>query len=248
MKIVMLNYTYCHPEKIEFFEDDEPLHDIGVEEDHSFLVEGGYVVHNSASGTGKKARNRETQAILSLRGKVRNTAKITLAKALENKEVASMVLSIGVNVGRNIDLEGLRYDKIVLMCDADEDGDHITCLLLTFIYKHLRPLIDENHIYIADLPLYRVMHRGKPIYLKDEAALQEFQDRYPGKLDVTRFKGLGELNADQLEELGMNPATRRLVPVTIEDAVDATNIIETLMGSETEGRRKLIEEEFGEVE
>lgn len=425
VKLIMLNYTYCHPEKIEMFEDDEPLWDIDVEEDHSFLIEGGYVVHNSAGGTAISARDRTFQAVLPLRGKVLNVHKSTLNEALENKEIGALVTALGVHVThRETMIDSLRYHKVIMAChtgetkipllngsthtikelsegkagslfwvysadsttgrmqpglaympretrkakelveiefedgliercsldhkwirpngsevraddlkvgddfmsisrrlsnkgyekafnpatsrsnklvhthtlvtkdtsvleedrhcnhtvvsvrivhldqpeslynmtvlgwgnymidngvvsrncDADPDGGHITCLLMTLFYKHMRKLVDEGHLYICDLPLYRVvLHNGKSQYLKDDEALENWKSQNPNtRFDVKRFKGLGEMNVDEFEECAMSPNTRRLKRIYVEDYVAAEEILTSLMGEKVESRKEFL--------
>jgi DNA gyrase subunit B len=210
-----------------------------------FIVEG-----DSAGGSAKQGRDRRFQAILPLRGKILNVEKAGLGKALKNAEVRAMVAAIGAGVGgadndvTHFDIEGLRYHKIVIMTDADVDGSHIRALLLTFFYRHMRRIIEEGYLYIAQPPLYRLKVGKKAEYLFNDAALSEavakLSDR--SNYEVQRFKGLGEMNPDQLWETTMDPAKRVLKLVTMEDALYANQIFEDLMGQEVQPRREFIEE------
>ena len=242
--VLLMNYAYCHPEKIEFFEDDEELYDIDVEEDHSFLLEGGYVVHNSAAGGACDARDRKYQAILPLRGKPLNVNDRSLNTCLANKEIRSIISALGVHVTpTTVNIDDLRYYKIILLCDADPDGSHISCLLITLFYKFMRKLIEEGHLYLCDLPLYRVQWKGKSKYLKDDAALDEFKEQHKNvKMEVSRFKGLGEMSVEELEETAIDPSMRVLRKVTIEDDNEASDTIEDLMGNNVTPRKKFLNE------
>jgi DNA gyrase subunit B len=243
-QVLLVNYTFVHPEKIEFFEDDEPLHDIDVEEDHSFLIEGGYVVHNSAAGSAKQGRNRRFQAILPFRGKVINAEKHLINKTLENKEIQALISALGVTPSRggNVpDIEELRYHKVIIMADSDPDGAHIACLMLTFFYKFMRTLIEQGHIYVANPPLFRLRKGNNAVYVLDDEKLEEFKRSHDMTgYEITRFKGLGEMNPDQLAETALNPATRNVVQVTVEDAAQATRTIEMLMGADIQGRKNFL--------
>jgi len=202
-----------------------------------FLVEG-----NSAGGTAKSGRNRMYQAILPLRGKILNVEKTRLARALENEEIKSMITAFGCGIMENCNPEKLRYDKIVIMTDADVDGSHIEILMLTFFFRYMRPLIETGHIYVAQPPLYKVIRRGNKVtyyYTEEEKerGLQE-DDKV---VDIQRYKGLGEMDADQLWDTTMNPETRTLKKVTMKDIVTCNEIFELLMGDSVEGRREFIE-------
>jgi DNA gyrase subunit B len=202
-----------------------------------FVCEG-----ESGGGTAKQARDRSFQAVLPLKGKVLNVGKATLNKALENKEIGAIVSALGINISsRECDLENLRYHKIILICDADSDGGHITCLLLTLFHNFMRKLIEEGHVYVADLPLYRAVCQQKVHYLKDEEALEEFKNEHPNnKLEITRFKGLGEMDPEPFAELAMNPATRRLKQITLIDQIQAQELLNCLMGDDLVGRKEFL--------
>lgn len=243
-KILLVNYTYCHPEKIEFFEDDEPLYDIDVEEDHSFLIEGGYVVHNSAGGSAKQGRNRKFQAILPIKGKILNVEKAVMTKMLDNKEIKSLISAIGIDI-KTGDISKLRYGKVIIMTDADVDGAHISSLLMTLFYKFMRPLIDGGHLYLAQPPLYKVRIGKEDSYILDDEEMAVLKKKKDLKnAIITRFKGLGEMNAEQLGESTMNPETRRLAKVIIvkDDETQTESLFSILMGSDVEPRRNYIEQ------
>ena len=202
-----------------------------------FIVEG-----NSAGGTAKSVRDRNYQAILPLRGKILNVEKTRLARALENVEINTMITAFGCGIYENCDPEKLRYDKIVIMTDADVDGSHIQILMLTFFYRFMRPLIETGHIYLAQPPLYKIQ-RGKQVtyYYTEEEKERGVADMEKG-FDIQRYKGLGEMDADQLWETTMNPETRTLKRVTMKDAVSCNEIFDLLMGDRPEGRREFIEQ------
>ncbi len=200
-----------------------------------FLVEG-----NSAGGTAKQGRNRKFQAILPLRGKVLNTERAYLDKVLSFKELKDLVIALGMGIGENIDYQKLRYHKIAIMTDADVDGEHIRTLLLTFFFRHLPDIIAKGHLYIAQPPLFKV-HFGKKIEYaftveQRDSAIQ----RMGGNPTVQRYKGLGEMNAEQLWETTMNPNNRILKQVTIDDAQEADHVFTMLMGDEVPPRKKFI--------
>ena len=202
-----------------------------------FIVEG-----DSAGGTAIMARDREFQAILPLRGKVLNVSKTTLNKTLDNKELGALISALGVSVtAKEVLLDDLRYHKVIICTDADPDGGHICCLLMAFFYKFMRRLIEGGHLYVCDLPLYRVVSQGKSKYLKDDAALQDFRNQNNGKkIDVSRFKGLGEMDVDELSETAMNLGTRSLKRVHIADEIFTKGMLERLMGSDIQGRKEFL--------
>ena len=203
-----------------------------------YIVEG-----DSAGGSAKSGRNSEFQAILPLRGKVLNVQKVRLERALSNNEILSMIQAIGTGIGEEFDILKARYHKIVIMTDADVDGEHICILLLTFFYRFMPQLIEQGYIYVAKPPLYKAQ-TGKIVkYAYSDQELEVFKAQFPGKkLDIQRYKGLGEMDAEQLWETTMDPAKRTLVQVHLEDAVEATQTFEMLMGEEVEPRKKFIQE------
>ena len=208
-----------------------------------FLVEG-----DSAGGSAKQARNRETQAILPLRGKILNVASATADKIRANNEISDMLQALGVGTGKHYREDDLRYDKVVIMTDADVDGAHIAALLMTFFYQELPWLIRQGHLYIAQPPLFRVTHKGKTYYPADEAEKEAMVAEFTakgGKLDVGRFKGLGEMTAAQLKETTMLPENRKFLRVEIADEdEDATETrVNDLMGKKPELRFKFIQEQ-----
>ena len=208
-----------------------------------FLVEG-----NSAGGSAKQARDRSFQAVLPLRGKILNVEKARLDKMLKNVEIRTLITALGVGIDSEFDISKARYHRVCIMTDADVDGAHIRTLLLTFFYRYMEPMIRRGYIYIAQPPLFRV-HKGKSErYLFSERELSSvLQDLGPGT-DVQRYKGLGEMNADQLRETTMSIHTRILKQVTIEDAVEANNLFDILMGDAVEPRKRFILEHAKEVE
>ena len=210
-------------------------------ESELFIVEG-----KSAAGPAKSARNSEIQAILPIRGKILNVEKARLAKALQNAEVQDIITATGTGIGDEFDISKARYHKIVLLADADVDGAHIRTLLLTLLFRHLRPLIEFGYVYIAQPPLYRVKVGSKVHYLKDEAELVAFQEDHP-KVKPTRFKGLGEMNAGELWDTTMNPETRTLLRVEMEDAARAEETFVTLMGDDVASRKYFIQQNADDV-
>jgi len=207
-----------------------------------FLVEG-----DSAGGSAKQARNRKTQAILPLRGKILNVANATADKLAQNQELQDLLLALGVGTGSKYRDEDLRYEKIIIMTDADVDGAHIAALLMTFFFREMPELIDKGHLYLAAPPLYRLTQGGKSVYAMDEEErdrLMETAFSSKGKIDVGRFKGLGEMMAKQLKETTMDPEKRTLIRVHIQDAEDGDtgDLVERLMGRRAEKRFEYIQE------
>ncbi|MEM4181558.1 MAG: DNA topoisomerase (ATP-hydrolyzing) subunit B [Candidatus Pacearchaeota archaeon] len=210
-----------------------------------YIVEG-----QSAGGTAKGARDKEFQAILPLKGKILNVEKASPVKALSSEEIANLITAIGTGVGENFDIEKLRYNKIIIMTDADVDGQHIKTLLLTLFYRYMPQLIETGHVFVAVAPLYKVRKGQKDIYVYSDEELKKVLKEIGGKPEVSRFKGLGEMNDEQLWETTMNPKTRILKQVTIEDAVEADETFSILMGDAVGPRRKFIEEnaKYAEVD
>lgn len=208
-----------------------------------YIVEG-----NSAGGSAKQGRDRSFQAILPLRGKILNVEKSRLAKILKNEEIISLITAIGTGISEDFTLESARYHKIVLMTDADVDGEHIRTLLLTLFFRYMRPLIDEGYVYIAQPPLYRIKKGKAEYYIHSDRDLEAKKKELGEKgLGIQRYKGLGEMNPEQLWETTMNPESRTFLQVTLEDAIRADEIFRVLMGDEVEPRRNFIETHAKEV-
>ncbi|MDD4079789.1 MAG: DNA topoisomerase (ATP-hydrolyzing) subunit B [Eubacteriales bacterium] len=209
-----------------------------------FLVEG-----NSAGGSAKSGRDRHFQAILPLRGKILNVEKTRLDRILMNEEIKNMITAFGCGIGQDFDLSKLRYHRIVCMTDADVDGAHIRVLLLTFFYRYMRPLIEKGHVYIAMPPLYKVTKSKQEHYIYNDAALEKLLDeigREP-KPELQRYKGLGEMSAEQLWVTTMNPETRTMMQVEVSDAIAADETFTLLMGDQVEPRREFIEQNYDMV-
>ena len=203
-----------------------------------YIVEG-----NSAGGSAKQGRDRHFQAILPLRGKILNTERARLDKMLGNEEIKSMISAFGTGIGDNFDLKNLRYGRIIIMTDADVDGAHIRTLLLTLFFRYMSKLIEEGHIFIAQPPLYRISHKGNHTYVYSDAEKDEKLKEMGAaaeKADLQRYKGLGEMNPEQLWETTMNPETRTLLQVSIEDAAAADRTFDMLMGSAVPPRTRFI--------
>jgi DNA gyrase subunit B len=213
----------CHEKRKEFTE--------------LYLVEG-----NSAGGSAKDGRDSHFQAILPMRGKVLNVEKSRLDKVYSNSQLIPIIQALGCGIGEEFDIEKLRYGKIIIMADADVDGSHIQILLLTFFFRHMRKLIEEGHIFLAKPPLFKV-HRGKQIrYAFSDEERDIYLQELGANAQADRYKGLGEMNPEQLWETTMDPATRTLLQVNIEDAMACDEIFSILMGDKVEPRRKFIED------
>ena len=210
-----------------------------------YIVEG-----DSAGGSAKQGRNRKFQAILPLRGKILNVEKQRLDRILNADSIRSMVTAFGAGIGKDFDVSKLRYNRVIIMTDADVDGAHIRTLLLTFFYRYMRPLIDERHVFIAQPPLYKVSKGKKEIYAYTDEELESALNEMGGKdssVDIQRYKGLGEMNANQLWDTTMNPEERILLKATVEDAIAADEIFTILMGDKVEPRREFIQKNAKKV-
>jgi DNA gyrase subunit B len=215
-----------------------------------FLVEG-----DSAGGSAVRGRNPETQAILPLRGKVLNVEKARLDRALGNAEIQAMITAFGTGIGDEFDVSKVRYHKCVLMADADVDGLHIRTLLLTFLFRYMRPLIEHGYVYLAQPPLFKIKWSNGPhqyVYSDDErdrelAAGAAAGKKIPKENSIQRYKGLGEMDYDELWETTMDPNTRTLLQVTLEDAALADEVFSTLMGEDVEARRSFIQKNAKDV-
>ncbi|HHT99504.1 MAG TPA: DNA topoisomerase (ATP-hydrolyzing) subunit B [Acholeplasma sp.] len=201
-----------------------------------YIVEG-----DSAGGSAKQGRESEYQAIMPLRGKVLNVEKARLDKILSNKEILSLIQAIGTGIGEEFDANKARYHKIVIMTDADVDGAHIRTLLLTFFFRFMRPLIDLGYIYFAQPPLYKLQQGKRVEYVYNDEMLPKILETFSGKPSMQRYKGLGEMNPEQLWDTTMNPETRTLLQVTLKDALDADQVFSMLMGEDVEPRKNFIQ-------
>ena len=210
-----------------------------TEESELYLVEG-----ESAGGSAKNARDKNIQAILGLRGKILNVEKASPSRVLSSEEITNMITAIGTGVGEHFDISKLRYNKIIIMTDADVDGEHIKTLLLTFFFRFMKNLIEEGHVYAAMPPLYRVRKKTDH-YVYSDAELKKIGE---GSSNVTRFKGLGEMSADQLWTTTMNPKTRKIKKIFIEDVVEADRTFSMLMGDDVQARKEFIQENARQAE
>ncbi len=230
---------------VESVEERMDVYDLEVPGTHNFALESGVFVHNSA----KQGRDRNFQAILPLRGKILNVEKANINKVLSNIEIQAMISAIGAGVGDSFNIEDTRYNKVVIMTDADVDGSHIRTLILTFLFRNMNELIEAGCVYIAQPPLYKVTHNRKDHYVYNEAGLQEALTRLDanGNANIGRFKGLGEMNPNQLWETTMDPQNRTLLQVTVDSAATADELFTALMGDKVEPRKLFIEQNAREV-
>ncbi|MEF8894316.1 DNA topoisomerase (ATP-hydrolyzing) subunit B [Halodesulfurarchaeum sp.] len=225
---------------VEPVEETAEVYDLEVPGTHNFALKSGVFVHNST----KQARDREFQAVLPVKGKILNVEKHRLDRILENEEIRAMIRAIGTGIGEEFELDNLRYGRVAMATDADVDGAHIRTLLLTFFYRHMRPLLENGHIYAIKPPLYRIRYRGNTYDAMTEAEREEIiEEKCNGNpTQVQRFKGLGEMNPEQLWDSAMNPENRILKRITIEDAAEADRMFSVLMGDAVEPRKQFIQD------
>jgi len=234
----ILNYNH-KIKRIERVNERIDVYDIEVPGSHNFALASGIFVHNSS----KQARDRRFQAILPLRGKILNVERARLDKMLASKEIKALIIAMGTGIGEDFNIEKLRYHKIVIMTDADVDGAHIRTLLLTFFYRHFKPVVDGGYIYIAQPPLYKIQS-GKTVQYAYTDEQKEKVIKNIGKttgISIQRYKGLGEMNPEQLWETTMNPENRTLLQVAVEEAREADKTLDILMGEQVEPRKKFIQ-------
>jgi DNA gyrase subunit B len=224
---------------IEWLDEVMDVYDLEVPGTHNFALANGVFVHNSA----KQGRDRHFQAILPLRGKILNVERARLDKMLSSEEIKNIITALGAGIGESFTPEKLRYWRIILMTDADVDGSHIRTLLLTFFFRHMEWLINEGHLFIAQPPLYRIQVGKQRTYVYSDQERDEFLASLgPNKNpSVSRYKGLGEMDPEELWETTMNPASRTILQVTIEDAMKADETFSMLMGDDVAPRRRFIE-------
>jgi len=235
--------NYNHKiKKIEWVNKRIEVYDLEVKDTHNFALASGIFVHNSA----KMGRDRNIQAILPLKGKILNVEKSNPVRTLSSEEITNMITAIGTGVGENFNLEKLRYHKIIIMTDADVDGEHIKTLLLTFFFRFMPKLIENGHMFVALPPLYRI-RKKKDHYVYSDEELKRAVERL-GTTNVTRFKGLGEMSSTQLWDTTMNPKTRKIKKIFIEDAVEADMTFSMLMGDDVQARKAFIQENAMEAQ
>jgi len=237
--------NYNHKiKKIEWINKRVKVYDLEVKDTHNFALASGVFVHNSA----KMARDKEIQAILPLKGKILNVEKSNPVRSLSSEEIANIITATGTGVGDDFNIKKLRYNKIIIMTDADVDGEHIKTLLLTFFFRFMPQLIENGHIFVALPPLYRI-RKKKDSYVYSEEELKKTMGKIvTGHAGVTRFKGLGEMSSGQLWETTMNPKTRKIKKIFIKDAVEADRTFTMLMGSDVQARKQFIQENAKEAQ
>ena len=240
----MCNYPKAPEHKIDEISDN--INQIYEEALSQFKAENIIVMGDSAGGTAKQGRDRAFQAILPLRGKILNVEKAMHHKVFENEEIRNIFTALGVTIGtaedsKALNLEKLRYHKVVIMCDADVDGSHISTLILTFFYRYMKELIENGHVYIATPPLYLVKKGNRKEYAWNENQRDVIAERFGGGAAIQRYKGLGEMNAEQLWDTTMNPDNRTLRQVSIDSLAESDRIFSMLMGDEVPPRREFIE-------
>ncbi|MCL2752362.1 MAG: toprim domain-containing protein, partial [Firmicutes bacterium] len=215
------------------------------ENNELFIVEG-----DSAGGTAKQARDRFFQAILPLKGKPLNAEKKRIDQVLQNEEIRTIISALGTNIDEDFDLSDLNYHKVIILSDADQDGAHIRAILLTFFFRYMKELITMGHVYIGMPPLYKLFKKDYVEYVYSDAELPEARTRAGRSCQIQRYKGLGEMNDDQLWQTTMDPKTRKLVRVTIDDAAEAEKLVTTLMGDAVDLRKSYIIEhaDFNKVD
>jgi DNA gyrase subunit B len=237
-----LNPLYRKVKSIEVCENEMNFYDLEVEDTHNFALSAGVFVHNS----GKDGRDPEFQAILPIRGKIINAEKKDIASLLKNKEIQSLIIAIGTGIKEDFDIERLRYNKIIVMADADVDGAHIATLLMTFFYRYMKQLVVDGHVYLAQPPLYCIDSGKNKIYCWTEEELKENVKKL-GKVKVVRFKGLGEMDAEQLADTTMNTMNRRLIKLNGDDQAECERMVSILMGSNVQFRKDHIASQVNSV-
>jgi DNA gyrase subunit B len=230
--------------KIIPLKEKTDVYDLEVPKTHNFALASGVFVHNSA----KSGRDKNTQAVLPLKGKILNVEKTTLDKILKSEEVKNLIISLGTGIGKDFDLGNIRYAKVIIASDADVDGSHIRTLLLTLFYRYFKPVIEAGFVFIAQPPLYKITEAKNVYYAFSDSERDKILKKITKSSDVQRYKGLGEMNPDELWETTLNPEKRVLKKITVEDAEEANRLFNILMGTEVEPRKKFIETYAQEVQ